>query len=229
MQSYFMKEAIFKGIFVEEVKNRFLCKVRIKGTITLCYVPSSCRLDNFLDLVGKEVLLFPTKTPHARTPFSLLAVAYKNNYILLNSSIANILIGQNLNSRRFAKLGKRKTISRECNVDEYKCDFFIHDTETLIEVKSIISTKTTVGFPSIFSPRAIRQLKALKQYLEVGKPVCYIIVSLNPYTRSIFVDKTTPFYTVFEECLSLGMTVLGVSCQIVNEQLSIKKMLKVIM
>ena len=228
VQSDFIKEKIFKGTFVEEVKNRFLCKVEIEGAITLCYVPSSCRLDHFLDLAGKEVLLLPTKTPHAKTQFSLLAVAYKNNYILLNSSIANILIEQNLNSRRFANLGKRKAISRECNVAGYKCDFFVHDTETLIEVKSIISTKTVAGFPSVFSPRAIRQLKVLKKYLESGKPVCYIIVSLNPYTQLIHLDKTTPFYAIFVECLSLGMTVFGVSCQIVDEQLSIRKMLRVL-
>lgn len=228
VQFDFMKERILKGIFVEEVKNRFLCKVEIEGTITSCYVPSSCRLDNFLDLAGKDVLLLPTKSPHARTPFSLLAVAYKNNYIILNSSIANTLIGQNLRSRRFANLGRRKTISRECNVSGYKCDFFVQDTETLIEVKSVISTKTVASFPSIFSPRAIRQLEVLKKHLKSGKPVCYVIVSLNPYIKSIAVDKTTPFYTIFEECLSLGMMVLGVSCQIVDEKLSIKKMLKVL-
>lgn len=228
MQPSFLCDKVYKGTFLEEVKNRFLCKVKIEGTITLCYVPSSCRLDNFLDLAGKDVLLLPTKTPNARTAFSLLAVPYKNSYILLNSSMANTLIGQNLCSRRFSILGKRESISRERSADGYKCDFFIHDTETLIEVKSIISTKPVVGFPSVFSPRAIRQLRFLKQYLESGKPVCYIIVSMNPYTQSIFFDKTTPFYPVFEECLSLGMTILGVSCQIADEQLSIRKMLKVI-
>lgn len=50
----------------------------------------------------------------------------------------------------------------------------------------------------------------------------------NPYTRSIVLDKGTPFYTVFVDCLSLGMNVLGVSCKIVGEKLSIEKMLKVI-
>lgn len=113
-------------------------------------------------------------------------------------------------------------------MDGYKCDFFVHDTGTIIEVKSVISTEADVAFPSVFSPRAIRQLKALKKQLGSGRPVCFIIVSLNPYTRSIVLDKSTPFYTVFDECLSLGMNVLGVSCRIVDEELSIEKMLKVI-
>jgi DNA-binding sugar fermentation-stimulating protein len=223
-----MYDKVYKGTFLEEVKNRFLCRVKIEGTITLCYVPSSCRLDNFLDLVGKDVLLLPTKTPNAKTSFSLLAVPYKKSYILLNSSLANTLVGNCLNSRWFSVLGKRKTISKECNVDGYKCDFFVHDTETIIEVKSIISTEVDVAFPSVFSPRAIKQLKALKKQLGCGRPACFIIVSLNPYTRSIILDKSTPFYTVFNECLALGMKVLGFSCRIVSEELSIEKMLKVI-
>lgn len=45
------------GIFIQELKNRFLCEVEIDGESTVCYVPSSCHLSNFLDLKGKSVLL----------------------------------------------------------------------------------------------------------------------------------------------------------------------------
>lgn len=45
------------GIFKQELKNRFLCEVEIDGESTVCYVPSSCHLSNFLDLQGKSVLL----------------------------------------------------------------------------------------------------------------------------------------------------------------------------
>lgn len=42
------------GIFIQELKNRFLCEVEIDGESTVCYVPSSCHLSNFLDLKGKR-------------------------------------------------------------------------------------------------------------------------------------------------------------------------------
>lgn len=89
MQSVSIQERLVKGTFISEIKNRFLCEVAIAGVRTPCYVPSSCRLSNFIDLCGKEVLLLPTTTPNAKTAFSLFAVPYKKNYIFLNSSLAN--------------------------------------------------------------------------------------------------------------------------------------------
>ena len=51
-----LKQSFKHGIFKKELKNRFLCLVEIDGEDTLCYIPSSCRLSNFIDLTGKEVL-----------------------------------------------------------------------------------------------------------------------------------------------------------------------------
>lgn len=227
MHTAFTKNKVIKATFISEIKNRFLCEVSINGIITCCYVPSSCRLDNFLDLVGKEVLLIPTSSRCAKTPYSLLAIAYKSNYIILNSSLANYAVGQALTSRRFSSLGKRSSIKKEIYVGGYKCDFFIRDTETLIEVKSIITTDSFARFPSVFSLRAIDQLQSIKNHLKNGKPACYIIASLNPYVKEVIIDKQTPFYQVFSECLSLGMKTIAVSCQFKNAQISLRKVLEI--
>ena len=48
------------GRFIAESKNRLRCIVEIDGATTPCYIETSCRLDNFLDLKGKEVLLMTT-------------------------------------------------------------------------------------------------------------------------------------------------------------------------
>ena len=40
------------GTFIKESKNRFLCEVLVDKKITECYIPSSCRLDNFLELTA---------------------------------------------------------------------------------------------------------------------------------------------------------------------------------
>ena len=38
------------GIFETEIKNRFLCSVCVNGETVTCYIPSSCRLSNFIDM-----------------------------------------------------------------------------------------------------------------------------------------------------------------------------------
>ena len=67
MQTVEKSANYIEGIFVKELKNRFLCEVLVNGVATVCYVPSSCHLSNFLDLSNKKVLLVPTLTPGSRT------------------------------------------------------------------------------------------------------------------------------------------------------------------
>jgi len=117
--------AFIRGVFLNEIKNRFLCNVGINGKETICYIPSSCRLSNFLDLSGREVLLKPVAAKNSRTEFAVYAVRNKKNYILLNLSEANQIIEAQLHSRRFSFLGKRSRVQHERIIGSYKADLFI--------------------------------------------------------------------------------------------------------
>ena len=94
-----------RGIFKEELKNRFLCLVEVDGEDTLCYIPSSCRLSNFVSMAGKTVLLSPVAATDARTKYSVEALAVGHEFVLLNMSKANKVVIDNIHSRRFAILG----------------------------------------------------------------------------------------------------------------------------
>ena len=127
-----MLEHKFKrGIFKEELKNRFLCRVEIDGEDTLCYIPASCRLSNFIDLTGREVLVSPVLSPDAKTSYSVYALSSNNGFILLNMSKANEAVANSINSRRFSFLGKRDHLRKECTIRGYKSDLYIEDTETM--------------------------------------------------------------------------------------------------
>lgn len=54
------------GTFQNEIKNRFLCSVNIDGKDVICYIPSSCRLSNFIDMTGRTVLLRPIEASNAK-------------------------------------------------------------------------------------------------------------------------------------------------------------------
>lgn len=112
------------GRFISESKNRFLCVVNIDGTEDICYIASSCRLDNFIDLRGKSVLLQKNKGVNERTRYSLIGVKYKRNYIILNTSWANKAIDESFLKRRFSFLERRKDFQTEISVCGYKTDFF---------------------------------------------------------------------------------------------------------
>ena len=221
MQTVENSSKYIEGVFAKELKNRFLCEVLINGESTVCYVPSSCHLSNFLDLKGKTVLLIPTQTPKSRTSYALFAVPFKRSYLILNTSMANSAIVNSLNTRRFSYLGKRKAILTEHKIDDYKTDIYIKDTNTVIEIKSIISTTSPGIFPTVYSERTLQQLSKIQELLARGYKICFIIVSLNPYLKEIQIDEKTEFFSKFSSCLEKGMVVKAYSCKFNEKQLLI--------
>lgn len=213
---------------MQEIKNRFLCEVRINGESVVCYIPSSCRLSNFINLVGREVLLKPVQDPKARTPFAIFAVKYKRSYILLNTSLANRIVESEIHRRFFSPLGNRKKIMHEKKVHGYKCDLFIEDTSTIVEVKSIISLDKEAIFPSVYSQRAVNQLNKLTELLQQGYKVAYVFVSLNPYVTNLSINQKEPFFSLFNQCLDEGMQVYGFDVKICGDAIQIKSSIPVV-
>lgn len=217
------KSIYTSGVFIRELKNRFLCEVKIDGKVEECYVPSSCHLSNFLQLEGKRVILIPTQTPNSRTKYALFAVPFKKNYIVLNTSMANRAIEFGLIGRRFSYLGKRKEWLKEHKIDGYKADLYIPSTKTIVEIKSIISTKEPAIFPTVYSERTINQLKQIQQLLLNGYRVCFMIVSLHPYVKNVTIDRSTEFYSELSKCLEVGLIVKAYTSRVENDVIKIDK------
>ena len=215
-----MLEKNFKhGIFKEELKNRFLCRVEVDGEDTLCYIPASCRLSNFIDLTGREVLVSPVLSSDARTKYSVYALLGNNGFILLNMTKANEVVANSISSRRFSYLGKRTHLRKEYKVGGYKSDLFIEDTETVVEIKSILSfaEDKVAQFPSVYSQRAIDQLVKLSCLLDAGYNVSYIFVSLNPRIKWLAINEEIAEYRdAFRCCIKKGMKVKGVSLKLID-------------
>ena len=218
-----------RGIFKEELKNRFLCLVEVDGKDTLCYIPSSCRLSNFLDLSQKAVLLKPVESTGSRTKYSVFAVNEGNNIVLLNTSQANKVILRSIRNRRFYELGKRKSIKKEYSIEGYKCDLYIEDTKTIVEIKSLISLGKEAQYPTVYSKRAIDQLSMLCDLLDKGYRVCYIFVSLNPKVQQIIINENDMGFRKDLICgINKGMIIKALSLTLDNGEPKIFKSLKII-
>jgi len=218
----------FEGVFIKELSNRFLCEVEISGRTALCYVPSSCRLSNFMCLDNKKVLVVKNTSKSAKTEYALFAVKHKRNYILLNTSLANQIIEQQIGSKKFSFLGIRKNIYREKLVEGYKTDIFISDTNTILEIKSMISTENTANFLTIYSERVCSQLKKIQNLLIQGYTVYLIIVSLSESVKEINIPKNTYYYDELKKCMNLGMKLLAYSSVFDGKSFKPLKNLKIV-
>ena len=170
-------------------------------------------------------ILVPTQSKNARTKFALFAIPYKKSYIVLNTSMANRAVKNSINGRKFTYLGTRKTIYTEHYVEGYKSDIFIQDTNTIIEIKSVLSIDQIARFPTVFSERSMNQLEQLRGLLSFGYHVHYFIVSLNPYVKSIDLIPDAQFTPLLQSCVNLGMTLSAFSIRIINNKVCIDKKL----
>ena len=202
------------GQFISESKNRFLCTVKIDGAEEVCYIASSCRLDNFIDLRGKNVLLIKNKGTKGRTQYSVIGVKHKRNFIILNTSWANKAIDSSFLKRRFSFLGKRKDYRTEIDVSGYKADFYIPCSKTIIEVKSVIATNDTAIFPTVYSERTLVQLRRIAELLDEGYKGYFFIVSLNTYFKDIKLLQDSEIASQLNWCIARGLIVKGFRCRL---------------
>lgn len=219
---------IIEGYFIRELKNRFLCEVEVDSKLAVCYVPSSCHLSNFLYLHGKRVLLLPNKSKNTRTEYSLFAVPYKKSYVILNTSMANRAVEASISQRHFAFLGKRKSVKREATKGGYKWDLLIEESNTLVEIKSVISTKTPAIFPTVYSDRTLKQLQIISELLSYSNKICFLIVSLNPYIQEISLDQGTEFYHALKSCIEQGLMLKGYTVRFKGSRLVIDREIPVV-
>lgn len=204
-----------KGIFLREQKTRFLCDVVVDNKEVECYIPVSCKISKLVDLTGKEVVLQPVENINARTKFSVYAARLGRYYVLLNLAEANRVLEAQLHRRYFSFLGKRKKIYREKVIEGYKTDLYIEDTDTLIEVKTLLSFEEEGSFPSMASIRAEQQLEKLSELLDMGYNVLYIVMSLNSKVKSIGLNNEFGRYCqLFRTCMDKGMEVKGFSIRL---------------
>lgn len=217
---------LVEGIFLEESKNRFICKVIVNENIHECYVPSSSRLENFINLKNKRVLLTINQGKNTRTRFSLFAVYYRNKLIMLNLNMVNELLELCIQRGQLKEYLGFNSIMREKEIDGYKADLYLEGHEKIvIENKAIISTGREAIFPSVHSERGILQLMKLYELLRAGYKVHYNFIALGSATSAVKVNKDQQEYaSLFTSCVNAGMVVNGYKLDITSNSLKCKRM-----
>jgi DNA-binding sugar fermentation-stimulating protein len=216
-----IEDEIIEGVFLEEKKNRFLCNVLIGEDVQECYIPSASKLENYLKLKGKKILLKKNNNDKSRTKYSVFAVQYYGKYIILNLMYVNKILEEHI------KLNyEYEAMSKEKYIDSYKADFLVLNNEkTVIEAKGIIATTKTVLFPKVYSSRAIYQLEAILELLKKGWKAEYYLISLSPFVKQIKLNNNLvhlEYWRLLKECTDNGMLLKGFNVCYENNEIRIK-------
>lgn len=143
--------------------------------------------------------------------------------------MVNSVIERDINRKYFSSLGKRSEVYREHKVGSYKSDFFITNTRTLLEVKTVLSLGKDAIFPSVFSQRTLDQLKEISSLMDRDYNAALVIASLSPYVEQIQIDHTSPFYEALKPCIHKGMQLLAVSLNFHEGEPRIKKKIEIVL
>lgn len=214
---------LIEGTFIEESKNRFLCLINIKGEIVECYVPSSSRINNYIHINGKKVLVIKNNAT-SRTQYSLFAMKHYNSYVLLNLNLVNTVIEKSIIKRLYGT--KSYEIHKEQKINDYKADLLLIPKKQklktiIIEAKSVLTLEDNATFPQVYSERAIVQLRKIIELLKLGHVVHYYFIALNPRIKNIALKQDSSFYHLMLECIEEGLIVRAYSIKtnLINIQL----------
>lgn len=187
------------GFFIEECKNRFICLVQVDNEIEECYVSSSSKLSNFINLTNQTVLLKKNKGKNLRTKYTLHAMI-KNDITLLNLNFVNDIVNDNFFSNQID--WKREHIFS----NNLKTDYFNEKEKIVIEVKALLSDKEDVIFPSLYSERTLRQLKEYNKLLKKDYNVKYYIILMSNNIQNVHINsKDKQFKKLFNLCKKNGL------------------------
>ena len=103
---------------------------------------------------------------------------------------------------------------------------YLPESNTVIEVKTILSDKREGRFPSSTSVRVKKQLSQILELLDKGYQVCYLFIVLNPTTKQVKLGDELK--QIFEECIAKGMICKAYALKFFNESPVIHKCVKII-
>lgn len=207
------------AIFVKELPNRFLCQIYVDNKIEECFVSSSSRLSNFIDLTNRRILVERNQDTNRRTQYTLVAACIGDSWCYLDLNRIN-----NLFYRHLIGIHTNYEIKREKIVEGYKTDFYYPSIAKAIEIKSVVADSTVVNYPLISNGRSTRQLKEINKLLKKGYSVDYRFILLNPLIEQLNVSTSEKDYLrYFKKCITNGMDIKIYSVDYFNGSFSISE------
>ncbi len=206
---------LVEGLFLEEKKGRFLGTVLVQGKEEECYISSSARLSNYIQLIHKTVLLKKNMGKNLRTRYRLYAVRGSQGDTLLDLNASNLYLEE-----FFIRQGiPRERIRREAVYrNGLKTDLLIDGT-LYVEVKVILSEETTMVFPRAGAQRLKRQLSLYGDILRNGKRVLLALMLYSVgISRICFREDAEGILTGLLSLCRLGLEIMVYEARLEQNQ-----------
>ncbi|HUU79339.1 MAG TPA: DNA/RNA nuclease SfsA [candidate division Zixibacteria bacterium] len=217
--------AIFK-----DRPNRFLVNLKPLNSekIETAFLHDPGRMKELLTPDVKLLVRKPLSQKNRKTKWDILAVEHENSWVVINSSIPNLVVKTALKNRWIPELLYFTEIKPEISIGRSRLDFLLtRDKEVcFVEVKGVTLVENNRAlFPDAPTTRGTRHLQELIELKEKGKRaiILFICMRSNP---TIFSPNwlTDPIFSEkLKQAFDKGVEILvyKVIPQIVDNQLKL--------
>lgn len=171
--------AIFK-----ERPNRFLVNLKPVNSekIESAFLHDPGRMKELLYPNVKLLVRKPLSQKERKTKWDILAVEYENSWVVINSSLPNLVIKTALNNRWIPELQYFTEIKPEITIGKSRLDFLLtrNQEECFVEVKCVTLVENNRAlFPDAPTTRGTRHLEELIELKEKGKRAIILFICMR--------------------------------------------------
>ena len=241
------EKKLIKGKILKRYK-RFLADVELyenfqeykKGEIITAHTANTGSMKTCWE-PGWDVLLSHHDNPKRKLKFSLEMTHNGKTWIGINTSLPNKLGYHAVLDGEIKELLKYKSVKPEVKIGDSRIDLLCFNGDThktakekcYVEIKNVtlLGENKTALFPDAVSERGQKHLKELIKIKESGIPsaMLYIIQreDVNKFSPAKEIDPE--YAKLLEQAQKCGVEILAYQCSVNEEEVKIKKALKVIL
>ena len=170
--------------FFENRPNRFLVNLRPENTnkIEPAFLHDPGRMKELLTPNVKLLLRKPLTLKERKTKWDILGVEHKNRWVVINSSLPNLIVKKALKNEWIPELVKYQIIKPEISIGKSRLDFKLsnNNEDCYVEVKGVTLVKEGKAlFPDAPTSRGTRHLQELIGLKKKGKRAVVLFVCMR--------------------------------------------------
>lgn len=205
-----------RGVFVQRL-NRFAVEVSLDGMPAVAHLPNSGRMRELL-VPGHPVIVVEQPGAHRKTPYDLLLVQYRNQWVSVDARLPSALAAAALRAQALPEWADYTTVRREVAYHDSRLDIELTapgGRRCLIETKSCNLVEEGIAlFPDAPTTRGARHLHTLIHATQHGIAAAALFIIQRADARVLrpFDTADPAFGQALRQAAKAGVTVAAYGC-----------------
>ena len=225
--------SLIKGKLIKRYK-RFFADIKVNKEILTAHCPNTGSMMGLLDQ-NNDVWISKNDDPKRKLKYTLEIIKVKNNFVGVNTHLANKIVAEGLKNNSFKEFNNLKNIQSEVFYNkETRFDFLVNknNKNIFIEVKNVTLFRSSKisEFPDAPTSRGTKHIKTLIDASKKGfkSYVLFLVQIENMKYFKIAKDIDKDNYENYLIAKKAGVQFVAYRCKIDSKKIKIDKKIEII-